>query len=234
MPDPVTVTFGQLSPHWNLLSTNLVGKLDPRSSKAVLEPASIGEQLVLSFTGEPVRRASRLKGGYQTVVPFRNISRNWEVWLGYREVWKLVERNRFLFSSSDLTVFFAAPNSEVFQQVLRAEWVGQEKLADGWFFRPHNAGHPHWQIDVGETLKSDADLVAARELLREPVAKEFGAPETTAIDGAPWDQIGRIHFASAMRPWLDTNLAYGPAEPRSVRAWVLSTVSILQTEFDRL
>jgi hypothetical protein len=199
-----------------------------------LKASAVGQQFVLAFTGEPVRRASRLRGGTVTVVPFKTISRAWEVWLGYREVWTLLEADRYVFSSSDLTLFFAPGNSEAFQQVLRAEWAGQEKKPDGWEFKPRDAGHPHWQIDFGETLKLDADLAAARELIREPVTREFGGPEVAVAEDPPWHQIGRMHLASAMRPWLDESFAYGPTALASVRAWVMGTVSVLGTEFDRL
>ncbi|WP_414471945.1 hypothetical protein [Microvirga sp. M2] len=236
MPDPFSATEGELAPHWNTLTAELVPQLDIRASKVSLKAAPVGDKLIASFIGEAARRAGRLRGDPMPVVPFRSISSNWEVWLGYREVWTLKGGNpkRFNFASSDLTIFFAIAGSEAFQQILRAEWMGPEKSLEGWSFKPSNAAHPHWQIDIAETLKLDADLEAARELLREVEPREFGAPEPAPVPDPPWYQIGRMHLASAMRPWADGLIAHGPADLAAVRMWVVNTVNLLQIELERI
>ena len=99
------------------------------------------------------------------------MGRDWEVWLGYREVWTLLTGvERFVFSSADLTIFFAIAQSEDFQQILRAEWTGQSKDVDGWSFKPSDAGHPHWQIDAIEVFRQDRDAALCSALLDQELA----------------------------------------------------------------
>jgi hypothetical protein len=171
------------------------------------------------------------------VTPYLTLSRDWEAWLGYREVWCLgagVSRHLY-FSSSDLTVYVTRTQAEAFQQILRAEWSGVVKGEDEeWYFRPHDAGHPHWQIDIGETLKADKDLEAARALLQESGPREFGEAVRALPQSPPWYQLGRMHFASAMRPWSDEAIAHGPKCLTALRRWVLGTIRLLRLELARL
>jgi hypothetical protein len=125
MADPFYVTKGRLKPHWNTLMTELAAHLDPRASRVALVPAEVGNQIIASFAGTVVRLAARNRGNPTPVVPLRAAGRDWEVWLAYREVWTLLTGvERFVFSSADLTIFFAIAQSEDFQQILRAEWMG--------------------------------------------------------------------------------------------------------------
>jgi hypothetical protein len=217
----------------------LGGELDRRASRVSLRPSVVGDQIITSFAGEAVRRAGRYRGNPMPVVPLRVIGHDWEVWLGYREVWNsLTGVERFAFSSADLTIFFAIAQSEVFQQILRAEWMGLSKDNDGWSFKPSDAGHPHWQIDAIEVLKEDRELEAARELLRETAEeaapREFGEPEPGSAPIPPWYEMARMHLASGMRPWDDNRIAHGPADLAAVRAWVVDTVALLNVELARL
>jgi len=235
MPDPFTSTQGDLAPHWNTLMSELAPHLRPLASKVALLPTSVGDQIIASFRGEAVRRAIRHQGAPMPVVPFRDIGGIWIVWLGYREVWvPSTHVSRFTFSSSDLTIFFSMAHGEAFQQILRAEWAGPVRDNDGWSFRPSNAGHPHWQIDAIQVLREDAEHQAARELLQEATPKEFGGIETVPLPEPPWYDIARMHLASAMRPWIDGLIAHGPPGLASIRAWVVNTVSLLDTELARL
>jgi hypothetical protein len=236
MADPFSATRGGLKPHWNTLITELAAHLDARAAKVALIPEVVGNQLITSFAGDAVRRARRNRGNPIPVVPLQVLGRDWEVWLGYREVWTLLDRvEKFVFSSADLTVFFAVGQSEDFQQILRAEWVGPSKdLDDCWSFKPNNAGHPHWQIDAIEVVKEDRNLIAARQLLIETEPREFGEPEPASIRFPPWYEIARMHLASGMRPWFDDLIAHGPSELAAVRAWVVKTVGLLNIELARL
>jgi hypothetical protein len=235
MPDPYPSTPGSLQPHWNTLLTELAPYLDAQASKISLTADAVGEEIVSSFRGEVARRANRYRGGPVPVVPLRSVlARSWEAWIGYREVWALLRApNSFAFSSADITVFLTVANSGVFQQVLRAEWIGVEEEADGWSFRPSDAGHPHWQIDVTEAVRADAELEAARQLLLEATPREFGSVEPSRAYPA-WYEIGRMHLASAMRPWVDADIAHGPTSLLAIRAWVIRTIEILSIELARL
>lgn len=236
MPEPLSATRGRLKPHWNTLMRELAAELAPRASRVSLLPTVVGDQIITSFRGEAVRRAGRYRGNPMPVVPLRVVGRDWEIWLGYREVWNsLVAAERFAFSSADLTIFFAIARSEVFQQILRAEWMGPSKDIDGWSFKPIDAGHPHWQIDAIEVFKENRELEAARELLREAAApREFREPGPGSLPTPPWYEIARMHLASGMRPWVDNEIAHGPCDLAAVRAWVVNTVGLLNIELGRL
>jgi hypothetical protein len=120
-----------------------------------------------------------------------------------------------------------------FQQVLRAEWSGLFDTGGGiWVHRPANAGHPHWQIDVADMLRQEPELASALELLRETGPREFGASQRA--DSAPWYRLDRIHFASAMRPWSDDLIAYGPEKLAHIRLWVIRTLTMMRLELHRL
>jgi hypothetical protein len=235
MSEPCYSTPATLGPHWNILVSDLTPCLHPRASKVALESEVVGDRLITHFSGSIVRRAARHRGGSVPVVPLRDLAHNWEVWLGYREVWMMLGgRNRFIFSSSDITVFFVVANSEAFQQILRAEWMGPAKDSEGWYFRPSDAGHPHWQVDVIDVLRADANLEAAHQLLMDAEPREFGNPDLARLADPPWYEIGRMHFASAMRPWVDSLIAHGPSNLAAVRAWVVNTIGTLNIELARL
>jgi hypothetical protein len=209
------------------------------ASEVILKGASVGEQLVVGFGGLLIRRAQRLRGGFTTVVRFTPLSENWNAWLGYREVWNYLDtkfgKRRFYFSSSDLTLFLEHGDTGDFQQVVRAEWAGPQKdEVLGWAFRPTDAGHPHWQVDIAELLKRDTELVAARTLLLDTAPREFGTEEAEPIPEPRWYNIGRMHFASGMRPWLDASVAHVPSKLGEVRKWTLGTMGLLRIELGRL
>ena len=235
MPDPQTFTRGELAPHWNALAHD-VERLCIKGQRFGIQPGIVGETIVASFFGQSVRRAGRNKGSAPVpVVQLRAIPGGWEAWIGYREVWTLSRgTRRYLFGSADLTVFCSPADAEAFQQVFRAEWVGMAKTETEWSFRPHDAGHPHWQIDIGETLRADAGLRAARDLLSETQPKEFGGSSQTTTSDPPWYHIERMHFASAVRPWLDGAIAHQPEHLSAIRSWTARTLVIVRDELARL
>jgi hypothetical protein len=117
---------------------------------------------------------------------------------------------------------------------MRAEWMGLVQDVEGWSFRPPNAGHPHWQIDLAQVLREDAEFRAARQLLREAEPKAFGETEADESRYPPWYEISRVHLASAIRPWVDETIAHGPGDLNAVRSWVIGTIRLLNVELARL
>jgi hypothetical protein len=239
MPETLPATEGELAAHWNNLQDEMLSHINSSTPKVILKGAAIGEQIIVGFGGSLSKRAQRLRGGPTTVVRFTPVSANWNAWLGYREVWNYLDtkpgRKRFYFSSSDLTLFLEYGDSGDFQQVVRAEWAGLQKdEASGWTFCPSNAGHPHWQVDIAELLKRDTELVAARTLLFDTAPREFGLEEPETTPEPCWYNIGRMHFASGMRPWLDASVAHVPSKLAEVRAWAVGTMGLLRIELGRL
>ncbi|RWL96862.1 MAG: hypothetical protein EOR68_17655 [Mesorhizobium sp.] len=236
MLEPFLASSGQLKQHWTQLTKDIKPKIDTRASGSLLIDTAVQDSFIVSFVGREVRRAGRLRGEPIAVVPFRLIANGWEAWIGYREVWSRSKSSaRLAFSSADLTAYFTVAGAEAFKQVLRAEWAGVVESSGVWYFRPENAGHPHWQIDVTETLQQDVDYITARQLLEETAPpREFGEPERSTIASPPWFQLSRIHFASGMRPWVDSTIAHGPLTLESIRRWVVDTLTLLHAEFERL
>src|SRR5271165_1545671 len=134
------------------------------------------------------------------VAPLRSLRGTWEAWVGYREVWNsLPGTEKFVFASSDITLFFTIAGTEDFQQILRAEWMGLTNNAGDWTFTPGNAAHPHWQIDITETLKSDTDLQTARELLRDSAPRVDSEAKCNPVDSIGSSTKSRVSH-SERRP----------------------------------
>jgi hypothetical protein len=197
---------------------------------------SIGAALVAGFVGSDTKYVGRLRGGRTSVAPLSQITNRWEAWIGFNETWNVTTLPRYRFGACNLTVFLSQGGIEPFYQILRAEWTGPEESGkDIWSFRPDDAGHPHWQIDVPEMLFNDLEISTARELLRDTAPREFGAAEMhVKSERPPYYKLGSMHFASGMRPWSDDQIAYGPKQLREVRSWVINTIRLLRLELDRL
>ena len=204
MLEPFVVSKGRLGPHWNALELELTDQFQAKPREVLIRPSYVANSAIAAINGSAVRRVGRLRGGDTLVARLMSVGANWEAWIGYREVWRRADtRNQFLFSSADITLFLCNVSSASFQQVLRAEWAGVTNQAGNWTFTPDNAGHPHWHIDITEGLRADAEWEAARQLLRDSAPKDFGASVSETATDPPWYNIGLIHLASAMRPWVE-------------------------------
>ncbi len=234
MLEPFLVTDGQLGLHWNALAKELGRVLDASQGVFELKPEAVDLSTIAHIAGRAVRRANRLMGEPVPVAPLAVLQRGWEAWLGYREVWSKSEARKLAFASADLTIFLTPVGAESFQQVLRAEWSGPANVGGDCVFRPSNAGHPHWQIDLGELIREDQELAAARDLLRQTGVRDFGEFDANPTADPPWYRLGRMHFASAMRPWSDASIAHPPTDLSAVRNWVINTSSLLKEELARL
>lgn len=233
MSDPFETTNGKLRPHWDALRASIIPALDAKASDTTLDVLPSPSQQIAIFNGSAARRANRLRGAPVPVVPLCSVSARGEAWLGYREVWSQISRTKCRFESADLTLFFAAESSEAFQQVLRAEWIGfTEDGAGEWIQRPTNAGHPHWHLDIIESMRQDDELSSAISLLRESEPREFGIrPASVSVTSF---NFGRMHLASGARPWIDNIIAHGPKALKDIRNWVAATVRSLRSEIGRL
>ena len=235
MADPLEKTGGNLEVHWRTLEVEISRHLLAETKPIKLNSSSVGQQTIATLAGEGTRLATRLRGQKVPVAPFCAASSGWNAWLGYREVWSLAANQRFAFSSADLTIFVAPETVDEYQQLLRAEWVGVSTDGlGGWAFSPPDAGHPHWQMDIGEALQRDGDVASALDLLKETAPMEFGAAAMRGAASFPWMLTGRMHLASAMRPWSDAEICHGPRGLNDIRSWVTSTIKTLRTELRRL
>jgi hypothetical protein len=235
MSEPLYAGEGQLGAHWNALAHEFAGKLEISRDAIEISNIIVDSTRIASLGGTVARTANRLRGQPTLVVPFRPVTSEWEAWLGYREVWSPAQNRQFCFGSSDITVFLAPVSTEAFQQVLRAEWVGLLRGGDGnWAFAPPDAGHPHWQVDVAETLREDEELASARSLLNQTEPRDFEDTEVAERTLPPWYGVGRMHLASAMRPWADAKIAHGPGDVGHIKNWVSETIRVIGLELDRL
>ena len=205
--------------------------------------------------------AGLVGGGSETVA--RNVGRDAPVapivdidgaglcaWIGVREEWENENQagqiRRFSFRSVSLTVHAGYRGNRYKPQLFRAEWSGFARWSGTEpGHQSPGAGHPHWQVDVVESMErvADRDANAHRAALRRRVGdvtpQEFpsgpvGRDELTAKVSSL--KLSRFHMAS-VAPWwtkgVDVHIN-SPKKARDVEAWVEKTVSYTVQELGRL
>lgn len=119
-------------------------------------------------------------------------------------------------------------------QILRSEWVSGRSNAF-----VEQAGHPHWQIDVLETIRVGAPDAPVRfdAPEAEPAAREFGS-EAAAVSAESLLiglTVERMHLASAALWWRQpsVSVAHVPSTVADLDRWILGCVAYLRREAQR-
>ncbi len=191
--------------------------------------------------GADVERIDRNRG-LASVVPVVQLPDDLAAWLGYQEVWDLESgRLPYVFRQASLTVHVGEVGDSVKPQLLRLEWPGlRDWDRSGVSFQSPGAGHPHWQLDLLESLAA----------LREPVEfKPDGADDVQDFDAliaAPTlaDRLSRLtvermHLASAAPWWAVQPGPYGahhlnaPVSQDELTRWFAASVAYLAQELSR-
>jgi hypothetical protein len=141
-----------------------------------------------------------------------------------------------------LTVHIGYVGDPVKPQALRLEWPGIRDWAGaGPGFQSPGAGHPHWQVDVLESLAEQNTQTESFELEPSSVVEEFGA-EVIAI---PIDKLllsltfESMHLASAARWWIAATAGQSkqhinaPSDLASLTRWLTEGVFYIQQELGR-
>ncbi len=208
--------------------------------------------LVAGLVGTGCEIASRNRGGDVYVAPLVGFDWGMWAWLGFRQEWAnepASGRMRcYSYRSTTLTIHVGFRNVRYKPQILRAEWAGwADWNGVGYGAQGGSAGHPHWQFDAVESLrtqmtertastylavlKQEADVVGPRAFSPGAVRSAEVDDIVTAMD------FSRIHLAS-VAPWWkkspgDTH-AYFPSSAAHVEAWVRKTMGYTVEELSRL
>jgi hypothetical protein len=193
---------------------------------------------------------SELQGAATETTQARNWGRSTQVaklcdfggcgnaWLSLRERWNFAEtrggRRFYAFESAGITVFAGEAGQIDKAQILRAEWAGFTDRGSGASFQAGNAAHPHWQIDLFETLRGEShDVVLFGE---QPTVRAFAASQTSLgfkekLQLAPFE---RFHFASAAHWWQregeGCDHQHAPADTDEISRWVLGSIGYVREQ----
>lgn len=211
------------------------------------------ETVAISLVGpgcEPVRRN---RGGVTQVAPLIRITEGMWAWLGLNEEWRFDRQvagsRSYAFRSLSMTIHFGWKLDFLKPQIFRAEWAGFAIWAgSNASFQGKNAGHPHWQFDVMESLSSDQTEESARDLLELLRGSDGGVSTEPAEFVATGDQqvigsivgaqkFSKLHFASAAPWWRSTPHdahAHSPQRAEEAAAWLDRTIAYTKEELERL
>jgi len=209
--------------------------------------------VAIGLAGPSCEAVRRNQGGVTQVAPLMRITQGMWAWLGVHEEWRFDRRvagaRTFAFRFLSVTVHFGWKSDLVKPQIFRAEWAGFAVWNSGApSFQGKNAGHPHWQFDVLESLSNDDAENNAKDLLELLRSEESGS-EATAIEFMPaGDQrvisdiigalkLSKIHFASAAPWWRSPPNhvhAHTPERAEQMEAWLDRTIAYIREELERL
>jgi hypothetical protein len=232
---------GVLEQRWLSLSSQLGPMLGFSSQQLRIDAEAQSERVWAGLQGSACERVNRNRGGAARVVPLRALQNDLFAWLGLQEVWDIeVGPRPFVFRQLSLTVHFGYLGDPIKPQAFRLEWPGvRDWNGAGVSFQTPGAGHPHWQIDILESLarqKSEGFAVESIETV-----EDFGAEDATPDlnDLLRNMSIERMHLASAARWWLlPTSAACGqhmnmPPDLAGLTRWLAESVLYMQQELGR-
>lgn len=148
--------------------------------------------------------------------------------VGFRERWQRIENTKsYRFVEGGFTIHVGKQGELSKPQIMRSEWVSRRSKAFG-----EGIGHPHWQMDVLETVRARPADVPVRFETEEMIATEFGEQEP---DEADQDlllglTIERMHLASAAHWWRlpSSSIANSPANVAELDRWILGCIGYLR------
>lgn len=231
-----------LERHWSYGTDVICTALGLSRRDVRLDPDFRGEGAWVGLVGGACERVtSRNHGGSVFVVALCGLPRDLKAWLGVQEVWEALAGQRlYVFRHLSLTVYVGFEGDPVKHQVLRAEWPGfKEWPGTGLGFQSPGAGHPHWQIDVLQTIR------AARTTPSFPAGdqapRDFDAAVTTRgleeLVGSM--TVERMHLASGASWWRRQVPGAMPAhmnapdDEADLARWMAGCIPYLQQELRR-
>lgn len=232
---------GSLDQRWIEITARIgeMLSLDQRQAKLTADYQVDG--VWVGFQGRSCERAVRNRGGPVNVIPLVRLPSDLIAWLGIQEVWNIeLGRQPFVFRHLSLTVHFGFEFDPVKPQVMRLEWSGiRNWTGSGPSFQTVGAGHPHWQIDILQSLSLDAagsqSSVGFDEVIEE-FEPRFVA--STINDVVRSLTIENMHLASAAIWWQpqqgkSANHAHAPQDINALSHWLVNSVFYLRQELGR-
>lgn len=244
MSKPLMVSESHLNQHFSTTKDLFTNALP---IPVTIEVDQNTTPIVAALSGAECERIERNRGvGTVAVAPMQKIRDDLWSWISYREEWERAERKMLRFRTASLTFYFGLKSDRFKPQMFRLEWSGWANwYTDTLGFQAANAGHPHWQFDVLESLSDDEGVERAnilRDLLRdntENEVQEFAPqmPSSDVRDLVSMQSISRIHFPSAAAWWQKPpheSHAHSPESSANIRKWLEKSLDYISIELDRL
>lgn len=189
---------------------------------------------------EPI---TRNRGGQTWVAPVCQLSGDLLAWLGWQETWEIPAGQRnYRFKSTGLSVYLGKRNEAIKPQLLRLEWPGYTDWTKGKpsSFQSPGAGHPHWQIDLVESLAATTSAPRFDPSAGE-IVEDFGqvGRQPSVDDLVRRFSVERIHLASAAPWWLPITTdevghhMNAPPDLASLDRWLGHSIAYLRQELAR-
>lgn len=234
-------TKAQLDQRWGRVGDIFSAGLGRRSREIGIDADYQAAGVWTGLRGAGVERIDRNRGT-ASVVPLVPLVADLSAWLGYQEVWDLEGgRTPFAFRQSSLTVHVGEVGDLLKPQLLRLEWPGlRDWDRSGVGFQSSGAGHPHWQIDLFESLHERRDQQTFDPDFGEEVESfdgEVGTP--TLSDRIRELTFEKMHLASAAPWWLSRPAEFGlhhfnaPAEQGDLSRWLTAAIAYIKQELSR-
>lgn len=139
-----------------------------------------------------------------------------------------------MFASGGFTIHVGEEGVLLKPQLMRSEWVGRasNEFAD-------EVGHPHWQIDVMESIRThDPERSISVSRATEPQG-DFGREQRGHIeeleDLLRTVPLEKMHLAS-VAPWWQRSqvqIAHSPTDISELDRWILGCLAYLRDELER-
>lgn len=237
----LSVTKAQLDRRWKELGNLISTSLDRAGQVIAIDAEYQAAGVWTGLRGAGVERIERNRG-MASVVPFASLPSGLTAWFGYQEVWDHEGgRLPLFFRQAGLTVHVGEAGDPVKPQLLRLEWPGlRDWDRSGVSFQSPGAGHPHWQVDLFESLHESRDAPKFEPELVE-TTEEFDA--LAATQSLP-DRIAsltfeRMHLASAAPWWSDRPAEFefhhlnAPSNEAALSRWLGAAIAYVRQELSR-
>lgn len=217
------------------LAAHFAGKVELAIGEIAFAPEISSTSAVMTLGGRASETISRNRGKPHRVVPLCAITDDVFVWTGYRESWqKQGTEQNFRFVEGGFTLHIGKQGELLKPQILRGEWVGRRSntFVD-------KAGHPHWQLDVLESVRVGFPEPIARfdDPIEPSEVQEFGRqPSSVKDDNLLLGlTVERMHLASAALWWRQPaiSVAHVPETVADLDRWILGCVAYLRQEAAR-
>lgn len=233
-------TEAQLNQRWGKIEGILNSSLNrgARNIQVVADYQTASVWTGLSGTG--VERIDRNRGT-ASVAQLLPLPGDLFAWLGYQEIWDLQGGRNFAFRQAGLTVHVGEVGDPLKPQLFRLEWPG---LRDwdrcGVGFQSHGAGHPHWQIDLLESLHDQRDISSFEPEVAEKVENfDVEVATRTLSDRICSLTLEKMHLASAAPWWTSRPAEFGlhhlnaPESKEDLLRWLTASLSYIKQELSR-
>lgn len=233
-------TKAQLDQRWGKIEGILNSGLNSRARNIQVIADYQTDSVWTGLRGTGVERIDRNRGT-TSVAQLLPLPGDLFAWLGYQEIWDLQGGRNFAFRQAGLTVHVGEVGDPLKPQLFRLEWPGlRDWDRSGVGFQSHGAGHPHWQIDLLESLHEQRDSLSFEPELGEKVENFDVEPATrTLSDRIRSLTLEKMHLASAAPWWVSRPAEFGlhhlnaPESQEDLLRWLTASLAYIKQELSR-